>query len=292
MEQDLVSIISPCYNGESYIKRFFDSVLIQTYKNIELIFIDDGSTDKTKEIALSYKKPLEDRGVKFTYVYQENKGQAAAVNTGLALFKGDFLTWPDSDDFMTANAIERKVEFLKSHDEYGLVLNKTAVVKESNPDEVIFHYFKEDLQNNNIFDNLIDCTDIYFAPIGYMVKSSCFLKALPSRKICESKIGQNWQMLLPITYFYKCGFLDEVLGYYIIRETSHSRMDKSRDDWHLKYTRQKETLYETIKNIDMKEGDEEKYLKRVDENFDKKFADLEKEIPSSYLVPKNYVYKK
>ena len=96
----LVSIITPCYNGEKYVDRFLTSVLNQTYNNIELIFVDDGSTDKTKDVVLSFKEQFEKRGYDLIYIYQKNAGQAAAINQGLKVFKGEFLMWIDSDDLM------------------------------------------------------------------------------------------------------------------------------------------------------------------------------------------------
>ena len=71
----LVSIITPCYNGESYITCFLDSILYQTYPNIELWIVNDGSKDKTEEIILSYKSKFDDKGYKLNYIYQENAGQ-------------------------------------------------------------------------------------------------------------------------------------------------------------------------------------------------------------------------
>lgn len=56
-----VSVITPCYNGESFIARFLDSLLVQTYNNIEFILINDGSTDKTEEIVRSYRKKFKDK---------------------------------------------------------------------------------------------------------------------------------------------------------------------------------------------------------------------------------------
>lgn len=69
MTKPLVSIITPCYNGEAFLKRYFESILNQTYPNLELIFINDGSTDRTEEIALSYRERLEKRGI--TYIYEK-----------------------------------------------------------------------------------------------------------------------------------------------------------------------------------------------------------------------------
>ena len=66
----LVTIITPCYNGEAFLDKYFASILAQTYDRLELIFVNDGSTDRTEEIALSYRQALEDRGIVFKYLYQ------------------------------------------------------------------------------------------------------------------------------------------------------------------------------------------------------------------------------
>lgn len=121
MTKPLVSIITPCYNGEAFLKRYFESILNQTYPNLELIFINDGSTDRTEEIALSYRERLEKRGITYIYEKQENAGQAAALNRGLKLFTGEYLTWPDSDDEMTKDSIEKKVNFLEKNPKYEMV---------------------------------------------------------------------------------------------------------------------------------------------------------------------------
>ena len=74
--KELVSIITPCYNGEKHVHRLLESVLNQTYTNIELILVDDGSTDETKKIVLSYQEKFTEKKLKLNYIYQENKGLA------------------------------------------------------------------------------------------------------------------------------------------------------------------------------------------------------------------------
>ena len=69
----IVSILTPCYNAESYVSRYLDSVLGQTYPNIELIMVNDGSQDKTEEIVMSYKSKFKQRGIRFVYLFQENR---------------------------------------------------------------------------------------------------------------------------------------------------------------------------------------------------------------------------
>ena len=86
MKKSLVSIVTPCYNGELYLDRFFQSVLNQTYPALELVFVNDGSTDGTEAVVDRYRPLFQKRGIRFIYEYQENQGQAAALNRGLKLF--------------------------------------------------------------------------------------------------------------------------------------------------------------------------------------------------------------
>jgi len=127
-----VSIITPCYNGEKYLARYLNSILNQTYPQIELILVNDGSGDDTERIALSYKKIFRERGCEFIYVFQQNAGIAGALNTGLKVFTGEYLTWADSDDFFDAESIEKKVHFLENNKEYGFVRSDAYIYKEKN----------------------------------------------------------------------------------------------------------------------------------------------------------------
>ena len=121
--EKLVSILTPCYNGEKYIWRLLDSVIDQTYPNIEMFVIDDGSTDNSANLIKSYIPKFESKGYSLTYIYQENSGQAGAINTGLKKISGEYLVWPDADDWYNTNtAITDLVEvFENSPDNVGLV---------------------------------------------------------------------------------------------------------------------------------------------------------------------------
>ena len=112
MESYLVSIITPCYNVEKTIKKYLESILNQTYKNLELIFIDDGSTDETEKIIKEYINEFEQNKIKVKYVYQENAGLGGAINTGLKLVTGGFLCWADPDDFFMPESIEKRLNIL------------------------------------------------------------------------------------------------------------------------------------------------------------------------------------
>lgn len=105
--QPLVSIIIPVYNGSNFVKEAIDSALAQTYKNVEVLVINDGSCDdgKTEEIALSY-------GDKIRYFYKENGGVSSALNLGIREMKGEYFSWLSHDDKYTETKIEKQVNIL------------------------------------------------------------------------------------------------------------------------------------------------------------------------------------
>lgn len=100
----LVSVVIPCYNHARFLAEAIESVLQQTYKNVEIIVIDDGSKDNTKEIA--------DQFSAVKYVYQPNQGLSAARNTGIDNSKGEFLVFLDADDLLYPNAIATNIDYL------------------------------------------------------------------------------------------------------------------------------------------------------------------------------------
>lgn len=91
-----VSIIIPIYNSEKYLKQCLESIINQTYKNIEIICINDGSTDNSEKIIKDYLKTNKN----ITYLKQPNAGQSIARNKGLEKATGDFILFVDSDDFI------------------------------------------------------------------------------------------------------------------------------------------------------------------------------------------------
>ncbi len=101
-----ISIITPVFNSEKYIAETIRSILSQTYTNIELIIVNDGSTDKSEDIILSFKDE------RIVYCKQENKGQAAASNFGLFKATGDYIKFFDADDIMNPIHLETQLKIL------------------------------------------------------------------------------------------------------------------------------------------------------------------------------------
>jgi len=111
-----VSVILPTFNGMRYIRKAIDSVLSQTYNNIELIVVVDGSTDDTASILNQYTDPR----LKIIF-HQTNQGLPQALNTGFAYSTGDYLTWTSDDNRYIAQAIAVMVEYLEIHSDVAFV---------------------------------------------------------------------------------------------------------------------------------------------------------------------------
>ena len=119
-QNPLVSVIIPCYNRQDYIAQTIDSVLNQTWPNIELIVVDDGCTDNSRQILENYGNRvqlLEHPG--FT-----NKGQSAAINVGLNAAKGDYIAILDSDDLFLPQKIVKQILIFFKTSKFGASLLK------------------------------------------------------------------------------------------------------------------------------------------------------------------------
>ena len=102
MNLPLISVIVPVYNVEPFLKKCVDSIVLQTYANLEIILIDDGSPDKCPEICDAYAR--KDNRIKV--VHQENGGLARVRNVGIENATGDYITFIDSDDFVAPNYVD------------------------------------------------------------------------------------------------------------------------------------------------------------------------------------------
>lgn len=226
--KNLVTILTPCYNGAPHLKRFLDSVLNQTYKNIEIIFVDDGSTDDTKAIFYSYKDKFESKGYSVKYLYQKNAGQAAAINNGLKHVTGKFLTWPDSDDEISDTSVEEKANCLLDNPEYKAVLSQARVVDNDSGELTGFIKLKDSvLANRDLLKDFISEKNIYVTCGCYLIDFEAFKKANGGLDIITLRAGQNWQMLLPMARDYSFRYLPKPLYTYYVRRDSHSH---SADD--------------------------------------------------------------
>lgn len=123
MTNPLVSIVIPVYNGSNYLSQAIDSALTQTYKNIEILVVNDGSKDDgaTEKVALSY-------GDKIRYFSKENGGVSSALNLGIKNMKGDYFSWLSHDDMYTPEKIQNQVSMINEDNRDKIQVCDTAFV--------------------------------------------------------------------------------------------------------------------------------------------------------------------
>jgi glycosyltransferase involved in cell wall biosynthesis len=118
----LASVVIAAYNEERYLGEAITSVLAQTYRPLELIVVDDGSTDRTAEIAAAHPD--------VRLLRQPNRGLGAARNAGAAIAAGEYLSFHDADDLMTPDKLSTQIGFLEGHPECGCVLARQRLLLE------------------------------------------------------------------------------------------------------------------------------------------------------------------
>ncbi len=124
MTSDLVSVVIPVYNSEKFLEECLDSVLTQTYQNIEIIAVDDGSTDSSPDILERYSD-------KINIISQKNQGLASALNLGISKMKGDWFKWFSPDDVMHSNTIETLIDEAKNHSDNIILYSNWNIIDDA-----------------------------------------------------------------------------------------------------------------------------------------------------------------
>ena len=233
-QKGLVSILTPAYNASQYIHRLLESVLMQDYPEIEMIVIDDGSTDNTKQLIESYIPKFQEKGYLLTCIYQENAGQAAAINRGLKLVKGQYLCWPDSDDFYaTSISISKFVDALNNVDDSYAIVRSIGNFLKEDTFELTYKGLRFTTAEHQFEHSLLGLGFLN-VPINYMVKMEAFDKVNPSRSIFTGRHPQNAQLFEPLLYSYKVKCIESGLCNVLVRRNSHSHKykgyEKTNDD--------------------------------------------------------------
>ena len=135
MSKKLVSIITVCYNSEKTIKKTIESVINQTYKNIEYILIDGGSTDGTMQIIKTYQKKYDF----IKYVSEKDEGIYDAMNKGIKMASGDLIGILNSDDYYELNAIETMVNAM-TRDKYQILYGYMNIFKNGIKEQTVMYY--------------------------------------------------------------------------------------------------------------------------------------------------------
>ena len=269
----LVSVIIPAYNHEKYVQDAIKSVINQTYKNIELIVIDDGSKDNTWQKI----KELEDECKKrFTNIYfetKENEGTCKTQNKLISKASGDFITLLASDDLMTPNLIETLINFLSKHEDYVLVGADDKLIdsnsnligwdKDQNIQEynkAKFKTFGEFLQfyrtdinfNSDDFGNYKNLLKGNHIPNGFLIRKNIILNYV--YPFTPEAPLEDYYMMLQLSKVGKFKFINEPLSLYRIHNSNTSKNKEKME----RIT--KETLLYEEKIINKKENNKWKNI--------------------------------
>ena len=164
---------------------------------------------------------------------------------------------------MTRDSVEKKVSFLEANPQYSIVTSDFYKVNETDINHIIEQPGKWlgrlNYQSNQFYLTLIGRS--IMEAHCHMIRVSDFKAINPSMSISLCREGQNYQLLLPMYYYYKRGFINEPLAYYVIRRDSHYHKQRTNDEWLLRYKRLEDMLREICKQINISEVETERYIR-------------------------------
>jgi glycosyltransferase involved in cell wall biosynthesis len=212
----LVSVILANYNYGRFIAQSIDSVLNQTYKNFELIVVDDGSTDNSREIIESY-------GNRIIAIFQENAGQGVAFNAGIARSKGEIICFLDSDDFFYPEKLAKVVSSFQKHPEWVQISHAWMII---NREDVPIGRSTKTLSQGDVRKSLLKWGKYKSALTSVLAyRREAIEKVLPIPTKKDKYIEWPDAYLMATVPFYgEVGFIDEpLMGYRIHGENNYAR---------------------------------------------------------------------
>lgn len=232
-----VSVIIPVYNAEKYIKKTIQSVLDQTYKDYEIIVVDDGSTDSSEKILSQFKN--------IRYFYQENSGVSASRNKAIEESRGRYIALLDQDDIWYPQRLEKQILALEKNSDAGIIYADCNYIDAE--DRVILRLFeKQKAYSGRIFEQL--ALDNFIPIPTVLIKKEALNKA---GLFCEDyTFAEEYDLFLKIARFYNVVFVNNVLAGYRIHDTNLSKDTENSLKEDIKVTKYVMSKYqEEIKNI-------------------------------------------
>lgn len=210
MNSSLISIIVPCYNIGDYLSETLDCLIRQTVQDWECIIINDGSTDHTHEIAMSYVK--KDR--RFQYIKQENQGLSASRNKGLQNAKGEFIQFLDADDLLGSDKFENQLAAFRKNRKSDIIYSEYLCFRNKNINNV-WTYSRVLIKGSPLKDFILNWERDLSIPIHcFLYRRSCFSRwgqfdeTLPNHEDWDIHIrfaiaGARYTMIPGRTAFYR-----------------------------------------------------------------------------------------
>lgn len=250
MTRPLCTLITYCFNGERFVHKYFDALLAQTYENVELFFYNNGSVDRTGEIAESYRERLIDKGwaVNIEH-FKDNQVTCSLKQNAMKRMNGKYFCGCDSDDIMYPDHIEKMVDYLENHPDKGLVYCALRVIEEdTGKDKGVMRIRPQTEPKGAFVDCLMARNSIYTA-IAYMMRTASWDAIISKREVHQTTYGENYQLQLPFLYHNLQGYIDEPLGDYLVRSDSYTAKLKDYKKNLTALRAQETTIEETLKRI-------------------------------------------
>ena len=260
--KDLVSIIIPVYNVENYIDRCLQTVTNQTYDKIEIILIDDGSTDRSGKKCDEW----EQKDSRIIVIHQENAGAGAARNKGLEIASGEYIGFVDSDDWISLNMYETMMSLIKSHEDTDIAICELMSAKsyDDNYKQEKYKTIPYRLLDQN------DLLDSFFRVHGEKSNYGIYLKLIKKERLAgfrfvEETISEDVRASFFFATHSRNGVYTEVpLYFYFQNADGVTRAKVSRKD--LEYINAFYDIYVTMRNSN-KQYTEIAYMNYIRSNF-------------------------
>jgi glycosyltransferase involved in cell wall biosynthesis len=217
--KDTVSVMIPCFNHGHFLAETIESVLAQTKAVDEIIVIDDGSTDRTSQVASSYLDAIQ-------YVYKANGGVSTALNAGIRRATGDWVCWLSADDLFMPNKIERQLEYVRVHPNVGLVYTDFYIVGED-ANEIISRARSSTFPDRKTWEEQLLKTGCLFNGSTTMIRRTLFYKVgLFHPELLHSQDYNMWIRLAGACDF---GFVPEPLVKYRWHKGNEEHREKPNE---------------------------------------------------------------
>ncbi len=216
MGERLISVTIPVYNSQEFIERTIMSVINQTYKNIEVIVLDDGSTDNTGDIV----RKFQEKDIRIRYYYQRNQGLAPSRNRLCELSQGAYIAFLDHDDEWFPEKLELQLELFKTKPSIALVFTDMLSMYDDKARDSFRYFSNRQPQRGKVFYEFLMGGN--FIPLSSVIVKSDILKDyLPFRP--GLKIAEEWELFLRISRDYDFDYLDKSLGIYHLHSSRASK---------------------------------------------------------------------
>mgnify|MGYP005841289527 CR=1 FL=1 len=208
----LVSIIIPCYNQGQFLAEAIQSALDQDYHDKEIIVVNDGSTDNTKEVAKGFLHAI-------TYMEQANKGVSSARNEAMKVSSGAYLTFLDGDDILLPRSITKRAEYLDIHPDTGMVCSEAITFDESGP-----LGFKSELHGKpeNPRNFRWETVDYNATISSAMIRRSCFDRIGMFEE--SIRTSEDWLLFVKLSLFFNMAYIGEPLIKYRLHRNNISKV--------------------------------------------------------------------